>query len=106
MYRLENSSATSKTTILLLQAQAIEKHNRIQTKAKHEIKKKGRRKKNKYWNWWKEAEQNNTWTEINLFLQENKDEDKGENEHAVALSIYTQITVKTVKLSVQKGTCY
>lgn len=46
------------------------------------------------------------WTEINLLLQENKNEDKGENKHAVALSIYTQITVKTVKLSVQKGTCY
>lgn len=41
MYRLENSSAASKTTILLLQAQAIEKRNRIQTKAKQELFKKG-----------------------------------------------------------------
>lgn len=39
MYRLENSSASFKTTIFVLQAQAIEKQNRIQTKAKHEIKK-------------------------------------------------------------------
>lgn len=45
MYRLENSSAASKTTILLLQAQAIEKWNGIQTKAKHERKKNERKNK-------------------------------------------------------------
>lgn len=54
----------------------------------------------------KEAEQNNI-TQINPFLRENKNEDeKGANKHAVTLSIYTQTTVKTVKLSVQKSTCY
>lgn len=39
--------------ILLLQAQAIEKQNRIRTQAKHEIKKRGRKKINDYRNWWK-----------------------------------------------------
>lgn len=29
-----------------------------------------------------------------------------ENKHAVTLSIYTETTVKTVKLSVQKSTRY
>lgn len=39
--------------------------------------------------------------------QENKYEDKmDKHKHAVTLSIYTEITVKTVKLSVQKSTCY
>lgn len=33
-------------------------------------------------------------------------EDEQENKHAVTLGIYTQTTVKTVKLSVQKSTCY
>lgn len=28
------------------------------------------------------------------------------NKHAVTLGIYTETTVKTVKLSVQKSTCY
>lgn len=39
-------------------------------------------------------------------LTRGKNEDTGENKHAVTLSIYTQTTVKTVKLSVQKSTCY
>lgn len=55
----------------------------------------------------KEAnKKNNKWTQITLFLKENKNEDEGKNKHAVTLSIYTQTTVKTVKLSVQKSTCY
>lgn len=75
MYRLENSSATSKTTILLLQAQAIEKQNRIQTKAKHGIKKKKKKKKNT-WNWWEAEQKQHKWTQIKLSIQENKNEDK------------------------------
>lgn len=105
MYRLENSSAASKTTILLLQAQAIEKQNRIQTKAKHEIKKK--RKKKELLKLMKEAEQNNI-NELKSICsyKRTRMRTKGENKHAVTLSIYTQTTVKTVKLSVQKSTCY
>lgn len=47
-------------------------------------------------------------TQVNSNMsQENKYEDKmDENKHAVTLSIYTETTVKTVKLSVQKSTCY
>lgn len=47
-------------------------------------------------------------TQVNSdMLQENEYEDEmDENKHAVTLSIYTETTVKTVKLSVQKSTRY
>lgn len=47
-------------------------------------------------------------TQVNSNMsQENKYEDKmDKNKHAVTLSIYTETTVKTVKRSVQKSTCY
>lgn len=55
----------------------------------------------------KEAEQNNI-NELKSICsyRRTRMRTKGENKHAVTLSIYTQTTVKTVKLSVQKSTCY
>lgn len=44
--------------------------------------------------------------QINLSSQENNNEQRGENGHALTLSMYTSTTVKTVKVSVQKSTCY
>lgn len=66
---------TSQTTILLLQAQAIEKQKRIQTKAKHVIFNKKKEEK-KLFKLTKEAKRKQKWTQINLFLQEDK-KDKG-----------------------------
>lgn len=55
----------------------------------------------------KEAEQNNILNSNKpVPTREQEWGQKGQNKHAVTLSIYTQTTVKTVKLSVQKSTCY
>lgn len=75
MYRLENSSAASKTTILLLKAQAIE--NKTEYKLKQNMKlKKG--KGNKLTSeTYERGRTEHKWTQVTPSLQENKNEDKG-----------------------------
>lgn len=65
---------------------------------------------NDYWNKRQAEVKKTRQVNSNMYMQKknkNKWEDKlDKNKHAVTLSIYTETTVKTVKLSVQKSTCY
>lgn len=104
MYRLENSSAASKNHHSSLTSTSYRKTKQYKLKQNMKFKKKEEGKKCIETDEKRQTDINEV--KINLFQQENKNEDKRENKHAVTLSIYTQTAVKTVKLSVQKGTCY